>query len=294
MQIRSRIAPTPSGFLHLGNVFSFVLTWLIVRKKQGYLLLKIDDLDSQRRRMEYVDDIFSTLEWLGLDYDEGASGTSDFLMNFSQESRIHEYENLLHQLIEKQGLVFECSCSRADIQYNTTNGLYAGTCRRNLLDTNTLGVGKSKTAWRVIVPNEPIRFQDMLKGEIAIPLAENMGDFVVRRKEGTPAYQIASLSDDLRYNINLVVRGSDLINSTAAQVFIAQQADRKEFTKSIFLHHGLLCDNTHQKMSKSAGALSIKAMRAEMSSPRFIFQWFARQFGRSEKVSSLQELLEIF
>ncbi len=294
MQICSRIAPTPSGFLHLGNVFSFVLTWLIVRKKQGYLLLRIDDLDSKRRRIEYLDDIFSTLEWLRLDYDEGASGTADFLANFSQETRINDYENILSQLLDKQAPIFECNCSRTTIQRNAINGLYAGTCRSNILTMNKLSSPKTESAWRISVPVTPIVFQDILQGQMEISLAEKMGDFVVRGKDHLPAYQIASLSDDLRYGINLVVRGQDLINSTAAQVFLAQQLGREEFANTTFLHHALLYESAHHKMSKSAGSLSIKAIRAANPSPQPIFQWLARQFGHSTKVSSLRELLEIF
>lgn len=286
MQIRSRIAPTPSGFLHLGNVFSFVLTWLIVRQKEGHLLLRIDDLDLQRRRIEYLDDIFSTLEWLGLDYDEGASGTADFLQNFSQEIRLHEYENLLAQLIKNQTIVFWCSCSRADIGRN--NGNCIGSCSDNKSSIK-------ESALRIEVPTTPIIFQDILKGEMQISLAEKMKNFVLKRKDGMPAYQISSLSDDLKYGINLIVRGEDLIDSTAAQLFLAQLVGRNEFINAHFLHHSLLYEKDQvRKMSKSNNSLSIKSLRTTMLSPKPIFQWLASQFGFSEGVHNLHDLFEEF
>lgn len=292
MQIRSRIAPTPSGFLHLGNVFSFLLTWLIVREKKGYLLLRIDDLDAQRRRVAYIDDIFSTLEWLGIDYDEGASGTTDFLQNFSQEKRINEYENLLSQLAKNQAIVFECPCSRAELQQR--GGICIGNCNRLLTNNLAFERQEKETAWRVEVPTSPIAFRDIAKGSVHISLAESMGNFIIRRKDGIPSYQMASLSDDLKYGINLVVRGEDLIDSTAAQVFLAQILEKQEFTNAQFLHHALLYENENRKMSKSHDALSVKALRATMASPKPIFQWAARQFGFPQNIHSLQDLFYEF
>ncbi len=286
MQIRSRIAPTPSGFLHLGNVFSFVLTWLIVRQAEGYLFLRIDDLDLQRRRVEYLDDIFGTLEWLGLDYDEGASGTTDFLQHFSQETRLSDYENLLTQLLENKANIFSCSCSRADIQRN--NGSCIGSCSDNKSSING-------TAWRIEVPSAPIIFQDILKGEMQVSLAEKMQNFVLRRKDAMPAYQLCSLSDDLRYGINLVVRGEDLVDSTAAQLFLAQLIGRNEFTNAHFLHHSLLYEKDQvRKMSKSNNSLSIKSLRTNMRSPKPIFQWLASQFGFPKSINNLHGLFEEF
>jgi glutamyl-tRNA synthetase len=150
------------------------------------------------------------------------------------------------------------------------------------------------TAWRIAVSDAAITFQDELKGEVQIFLEKEMGDFVVKRKDGIPAYQIASLSDDLRYDINLIVRGEDLITSTAAQVYLSQLLDSKEFKEITFLHHPLLYENSDRKMSKSHDSLSIKAIRETMPNPKPIFQWIAQQLGFSGKASNLQELLEEF
>lgn len=293
--LRSRLAPTPSGFLHLGNIFSFVLTWLIIRQHKGTLLLRIDDLDSQRRRIEYLDDIFTTLEWLGIDYDEGASGTEDFLKNFSQGYRISEYEQLLNEFLNiSPPLVYACGCSRKEMQNNSLNGLYTGFCRNNKILNQYQIAQKSEMAWRIEVPSTPIRFQDVLKGEISINLAEKMGDFIIKRKDQLPAYQIASLSDDLKYKINFIVRGEDLIDSTAAQLFLALLLKRENFTKILFFHHPLLYEKGEQKMSKSHDSLSIKVLRERLISPKPIIQWIAEQLGIRNSVFTLQNLLEEF
>lgn len=293
--LRSRLAPTPSGFLHLGNVFSFVLTWLIVRQQKGTLLLRIDDLDSQRRRIEYLDDIFQTLEWLGIDYDEGAGGTEDFLKNFSQKYRISQYEQLLNELLNiSPPLVYACSCSRKEIQNNSLNGLYTGFCRDSKILNQHLIAQKTETAWRIEVPPIPICFQDVFKGEISLNLAEKMGDFIIRRKDQLPAYQIASLSDDLKYGINFIVRGEDLMDSTAAQIFLAQLLRKENFTKISFLHHPLLYEKGEQKMSKSHDSLSVKALREHLISPKPIIQWIAEQVGIKRNIFTLQNLLDEF
>jgi glutamyl/glutaminyl-tRNA synthetase len=294
-QVRARIAPTPSGFLHLGNVFSFVLTWLIVRKNKGHLLLRIDDLDIQRRKIAYLDDIFSTLEWLGIDYDEGASGTSDFLQNFSQETRLANYEQLLQDLVKlSPPLVFECQCSRTDIQRNMTNSIYFDACRSLKITIDTIKNERQNKAWRIEVPNDNVTFQDFLKGQVRIPLAERMGDFIVRKKDGFPAYQIASLSDDLHYRINWIVRGEDLIDSTAAQVFLARLLGKSDFVNAQFVHHPLLLAPDHQKLSKSAGASSVYSLRREISSPVPILQWIGHQLAIYKKVERLEDLLAEF
>ncbi len=293
--LRSRLAPTPSGFLHLGNVFSFVLTWLIVRQQKGTLLLRIDDLDSQRRKIAYLDDIFQTLEWLGLDYDEGASGTDDFLKNFSQEYRIHEYEQLLNKLLYlSPPLVYACKCSRKEVQNHSINGLYTGFCRENKILNQRQFSQQNEVAWRIEVPSAPLSFQDIFKGKVSVNLAEQMGDFVIRRKDQIPAYQIASLSDDLTYQINFIVRGEDLMASTAAQLYLAQLLGKENFMKITFLHHPLLYEEGKQKMSKSHDSLSIKILRENLLSPQPIIQWIAKQIGIEKKVSNIENLLEDF
>ena len=245
----SRIAPTPSGYLHLGNAFSFILTWLLVRKRGGVLHLRIDDLDAARRREAYIEDIFRTLDWLGMDYDEGPSGPDDFYRNHSQQHRIPAYEALLQDL-RARGALFACTCSRKEIQLAAADGQYPGTCRDRGLPFDA-----PETAWRIRTPeNAQATWHDAIRGPQTVFLHAAMRDFVVRRKDGIPAYQIASLSDDLAMGINCIVRGADLLDATAAQLLLADLLDRPAFAHIQWFHHPLLLDAQGHKLSKSQGA----------------------------------------
>jgi glutamyl-tRNA synthetase len=287
--LRSRLAPTPSGYLHLGNAFSFVLTWLIVRKQHGHLHLRIDDLDRDRAKPEYYNDIFTTLEWLGLDYDSGARSPQDCLANWSQRRRLHDYNAALMQLAEKSD-VFACDCSRSLLAQTSHMGLYPGTCR-----TKNLPFATTNTAWRVRVPEQTsVRFHDASGGEISLDVASELGDFIVRRRDGIPAYHIASLVDDTLDDITFIVRGADLLTSTAAQIFLAERLGFSNFTQTTFLHHPLLLESPDKKLSKSHQSLSLKAMRENGTSPEEVLSQIASLIGITPHTTGLQALLEAF
>ncbi len=286
----SRLAPTPSGYLHAGNAFSFTLTWLLVRQSGGKLHLRIDDIDAERTRPEYVEDIFQSLNWLGLDWDTGPVSPEDFVERHSQLRRLEGYNQLLNSL-EQAGKLYACNCSRAQIATSSVNGIYPGTCRHRKLPMNA-----PETAWRIYVPeNTRIAIREISGRETKVPLDTAMGDFVVRRKNGLPAYQIASLADDLQSACNMIVRGSDLIPSTAAQLFMAQQLGLKAFTEAIFYHHPLLRDSTGQKLSKSAGSASLKSLYAAGQSPATLFQMIAKALQLpDQRVKEAKDLLAQF
>ncbi len=254
--LRTRIAPTPSGFLHIGNLYAFVLTWLIAKVNGGTVRLRIDDLDAARMRTAYLEDIFSTLDYIGLVPDEGPSGVDDFLRHHSQQLRVQNYLRVIEQL-QNAGLLYGCTCSRSSIMAINPAGIYPGTCR-NLQK----GFEGSEIAWRMALPADAhIRFRDCLNGTPQqVDLNAEMGDFVVRRKDGVPAYQVASLADDLLYGINLVVRGSDLLTSTAAQLSLAKSACFKEFENVEWHHHDLVKNEHNEKLSKSAGDYPLRMM----------------------------------
>ena len=290
----SRLAPTPSGFLHVGNAFSFILTWLLVRKTGGTLLLRIDDLDSDRVRPEYIADIFENLDWLGLDWDRGPQTPDEFVQAFSQKHRLDLYYSVLHRLRTETGLVYGCDCSRTKIQSVSVNGLYPGICRNKKLSLNA-----PEIAWRIHVPeNTRIMPNELRSSPIAnrtYLLDALMGDFVIRRKDGVPAYQVASLADDLHFGINAVVRGVDLHTSTAAQLWLAQLLDATAFAQATFYHHPLITDSHGQKLSKSAGATSLRAMREVLPSPQILFQNMAQNLGLPHRhVSKAEDLLQVF
>ena len=233
----SRLAPTPSGYLHLGNAVNFVLTWLLTRQAAGTLHLRIDDLDRARLRPAYLNNIFRVIDWLGIDYDHGPSGPDDFLRHHSQLLHLPEYNAVLRRLAQISGLVQASTRSR-------TNGAEAA------VTLETPGA-----AWRARVPvGTKISFLDAWQGETNVPLAALMPDFVIRKKDGVAVYQVASVVDDLRLGTTLIVRGLDLQPSTAAQLWLASQlSETAAFNaeRVQFFHHPLLTDTAGQKLSKS-------------------------------------------
>ncbi len=258
--LKTRFAPTPSGYLHLGNAFSFVLTWLYARTHKGNIHLRIDDIDTQRSRLEYIEDIFESLEWLGLDWDSGAESPDDFSKNHSQTLHLEEYAQAL-ELLKQYANLYACNCSRKKIKDNADeNGQYAAHCLHKSLEHHKSGV-----ALRIHLPTSAnqVCFYDLeKKGNYQLNLLEIMRDFVVWGKNKMPAYQLTSLVDDTRLGINFVVRGEDLLPSTAAQVYMAGLLPVwNSFKQNIFLHHTLLKDTQGNKLSKSAGSFTLKDWR---------------------------------
>lgn len=243
---RFRLAPTPSGFLHLGNAVNFTLNWLAARLSGASLLLRIDDLDADRMRPEYLEDIFESLAWLGLDWQEGPRNARDFTENWSQYKRMLLYIKELEEL-KSRNLLFACAKSRSELR--PYGQQYPLEFRNQPVNLDTPGV-----AWRVRTPPE-------------MPLH----DFVVRRRDGIPAYQIASLADDRFFKITHVIRGQDLADSTAAQQWLAEELHHPDFSGVHFLHHPLLRDATGAKLSKSAGAAALRTMRSAGKNPAFVF-----------------------
>ncbi|WP_347157307.1 glutamate--tRNA ligase family protein [Pontibacter chitinilyticus] len=273
-KLRTRLAPTPSGYLHLGNVLSFAFTWALARKQGGTVVLRIDDLDNTRFRQEYLQDIFDTLHFLGIDYDEGPQDARDFTQSYSQLLRLPQYHALLQQLAEA-GLLYACSCSRSQIAALAADGRYPLTCRPKQLPLHT-----PAAAWRIVVPEDTvISFQDLLLGSCHVPLAQQMPDFVVRRKDCFPAYQVASVCDDLQMGITQVVRGEDLLASTAAQLYLSECAGATAFSSINFLHHPILHEPDGSKLSKSHDSLSIYEMRKQGIKAGAVWQQLAQVLG---------------
>ncbi|GGF15602.1 glutamyl-Q tRNA(Asp) synthetase [Hymenobacter cavernae] len=284
------MAPTPSGYLHLGNAVNFVLTWLLVRRAGGTLHLRIDDLDRTRLRPAYLANIFQTLEWLGLDYDTGPRNPADFEQHYSQLHYLADYQQILKKLRQQPGLLYACTCSRTDILAVAPDGRYPGTCRHRHIPLDTPGA-----AWRIRLPDDlVVTFTDGWQGTMVINLGRDMGDFVVRKKDGYPAYQIGSVADDLRLGTTLIVRGADLLPSTAAQLWLAQQLpETAGFTAARiqFLHHPLLPGPDGQKLSKSQQQPLERGVQAQAQGPQVVFRAVALLLGLPTEASlSLEQL----
>ena len=281
MVIRSRLAPSPSGLLHLGNAVNFVLTWLMVRKVGGTLRLRIDDADCLRTKPEYLEDIFRQLDWLGITWDEGPTGPDDFRRRFSQQLRLERYREFLAQL-GRLGHLYPCSCSRRMVRSLAPDGVYPGFCRKRSAEPG------AREAIRVRVPEGSVFRVDGQEME----LCRAMGDFVLWRKEDLPAYQLVSLVDDLDDRITLIVRGQDLLASTAAQLFLAGLHGDNFFAAGVFRHHPLVLGEDGRKLSKSDGALSLAALRERGCSRMEVCQTVASQVGiEPDGIVTLEDLL---
>jgi glutamyl-tRNA synthetase len=260
-----RLAPTPSGYLHLGNAVNFVLTWLLVRQRGGQLHLRIDDLDRARLRRPYLDNIFRVIDWLGIDYDHGPAGPDEFLRHHSQLLHLPAYNAALRRLAQQPGLL-------AASQRTRTNPAGAPAA------LTTPGV-----AWRAQVPAATtIAWADEGQGATQVALGAAMPDFVVRKKDAVAAYQLASVVDDLRLGTTLIVRGLDLLPSTAAQLWLAGQlAEMHGFTaeRIRFFHHDLLTDAAGHKLSKSTQASTDQGVLGLPGGPAEVYRAVARLLG---------------
>lgn len=253
---KTRLAPTPSGFLHLGNVLSFLVTSALAKKHQAKVLLRIDDLDRTRVQDAYIDDIFETLYFLEIPWDEGPRDTADFKSNFSQVHRMDLYEEALKDLTEK-GVCFGCICSRKKIAESVESMGYPGYC-----NTLNIPLNKKRVCWRFLTNKEkPVPIIVCPNHLVSTPFPIEMRDFIVRKKDGFPAYQLSSVIDDLHYGIDFIVRGADLWNSTLAQIQLAANMHNGQpFLSTVFHHHQLMKDG-ETKLAKSTGSTSIQYLR---------------------------------
>lgn len=275
----TRIAPTPSGFLHVGNILSFVITSALARKSNAKVLLRIDDLDQARANEEYMGDIFDTLNYLEIPWDIGPKNAQEFRNSWSQMHRMELYHEALKKLCNK-GLVFSCTCSRQQIKNSESC-----TCLGKHIPLDA-----ENAAWRLVTSDKELAVRSYNGEVIYTTLPPEMHNFVIRRRDGIPAYQLASVVDDLHHNIDLIVRGQDLWSSTVAQHALAFALDESSFNRIRFFHHPLLLEASGQKLSKSAGSTSIKYLRENGKKPSDIYTLIGKMMGIGQVIGDWQEL----
>jgi glutamyl-tRNA synthetase/glutamyl-Q tRNA(Asp) synthetase len=299
--IISRYAPAPTGFLHLGHVVNAIYVWGVTRRLRGRVLLRIEDHDRQRSRPEYDAAIVEDLAWLGFVADEPV---------VRQHDRDAIYVAALQRLRDR-GLVYACSCTRADIaehhrssdppslaprsprelrragQQPATNDRYPGTCRdRGLREAPGIGL-------RVRLDPSVERFVDLRHGACEQNPSTQCGDLLVRDREGNWTYQFAATVDDWQQGVTLVVRGDDLLESTGRQQQLARLLGRADPPR--FLHHPLIMKSATQKLSKSDGDTGVRDLRARGWTPGAVIGQAAALAGvipvardvRAEEVSSI-------
>ena len=261
--IRGRFAPSPSGRMHLGNVWSCLLAWLSARSAGGGMVLRLEDLDPDRCKMEYCDQVMRDLEWLGLDWD----GQPVY-----QSRRTEAYAEAFHTL-ERRGLVYPCYCTRAErlaaSAPHRSDGaaVYDGRCRR-LSPAERESLSRTRRpAWRVQVPEESITFRDLLQGEYSEDLPRECGDFILRRSDGVYAYQLAVVVDDAAMGVTQVVRGSDLLDSTPRQLWLQEVLG---LPHPSYGHVPLLLAPDGRRLAKRDRDLELGQLREMYTAPQLV------------------------
>ncbi|MDD2863170.1 MAG: tRNA glutamyl-Q(34) synthetase GluQRS [Methylococcales bacterium] len=229
----SRFAPSPTGHLHLGSVYTALASFLDAKANQGFWQLRFDDLDTPRNVTGATTNILKTLETLGLHWD----GEVDY-----QSLHLDEYHAVLENLLF-EGKIYRCKCSRKDL-----TPIYAQTCRNQHIPANIPHSLRIKTDAR------EISFNDGLQGHISHNLAEQHGDFILKRRDNIVAYQFAVVLDDFRQNINHVVRGMDLLHETPKQIFLQQVLN---LPTPNYVHVPILVNEKGEKLSKQTLAAAV-------------------------------------
>lgn len=286
---KTRIAPTPSGYLHLGNILSFLITTALAKKHQAKILLRIDDLDRSRVKDAYIDDIFETLHFLDIPWDEGPKDTADFKSKFSQINRLDLYENALNELAEKDAC-FACVCTRKKIAESGESKGYPGLCKYLHIP-----LSKKGCCWRYRTSQEksiPLKIYPNHPAHGIYPVG--MKDFVVRKKDGFPAYQLSSILDDVHFGIDFIVRGVDLWDSSLAQIDLASNLqDCHSFQSTVFFHHQLMNDGEH-KMSKSGGSTSIQYLRKNGTKKADIYRNICEFLKLPPSATNFDQFIELY
>ena len=291
---RGRLAPSPTGYLHLGHARTFWAAQQRAEKFSGELILRNDDLDSTRYQMEFVDAMLEDLRWFGFEWCEGPDIGGTFAP-YNQSERMSFYRDALEKL-RAGNFIYPCTCSRKDIQQAVTaphaaddEVIYPGTCREKGFK---LKVGScrldelpsepatfnqqpaTKFAWRFRVPDgETISFTDENLGEQKFIAGKDFGDFVVWRGDGVPAYQLSCAVDDAAMQITEVVRGADLLVSTARQIFLYRALG---FVPPNFFHCELMRDDTGERLAKRHDALSLRTLRGRGETPESLRQIYCQ------------------
>ena len=281
-----RFAPTPSGRMHLGNIFAALIAWLSIRSKNGYFLLRMEDLDTQRTNSEFADILRDDLIWLGLNWDEETP---------AQSTRSAVYDRYFAKLKEK-GLLFPCYCTRSQLHSvnapHLSDGtyVYPGTCR-NLTPDQRASFDRNP-AWRVRVPDRSYEIADLCQGVYKENLLADCGDFVVRRADGIYVYQLAVTVDDGEFGVTEVVRGQDLLSSAPRQMYLQELFG---FSHPAYGHVPMLLAPDGRRLSKRDKDLDLGYLRRHLTPEALLgtLAFSARLIDKETPISA-QELAKEF
>lgn len=280
--VRGRLAPSPTGFLHLGNAWAFLLAWLACRSKGGSLVLRMEDIDPDRSRPEYADAIIRDLRWLGLDWDEGpdAGGPAG---PYVQSARMGLYADALNRL-GRAGHIYPCYCTRKELRtlagaphVGDAGAAYPGTCRNLPPERRAeLEAAGRRPCIRLRCPSQNYAFEDAVFGPFSMTLEACGGDFALRRSDGVIAYQLAVVVDDGLMGITQVVRGEDLLVSTPRQLALF---DLLGYPRPAYMHLPLLCDPEGERLAKRHASLTLASLRDAGVSPAAVAGYLGWKAG---------------
>ena len=277
---RGRLAPSPTGYLHLGHARTFWIAHQRARAASGKLVLRNEDLDWQRCKPEFVQAMYEDLRWLGLDWDEGPDIGGPFAPYCQSERRNIHLE--CWRRLRDGGFIYPCSCSRRDLEralqapHEEEDGEvpYPGTCREKISTAHQWD-SPAGISWRFRVPDGgQIVFCDLGFGPQEFIAGRDFSDFLVWRRDDIPAYQLAVVADDEAMRITEVVRGADLLKSTARQLLLIRALGHSE---PAYFHCPLLRDENNVRLAKRHDALSLRTLRAQGASPAELRKKFAQQ-----------------
>ena len=289
-----RFAPTPSGRMHLGNVYAALVAWLSVRSQGGRMVLRVEDLDTRAHTDQWGPMLLDDLAWLGLDWDEGP---------VYQRDRMELYRAAVERL-RSAGLTYPCFCTRSELHAasapHASDGtpIYPGTCRSLTPEQVAQRMSERNPAIRLRVPaaDDPagtVRFTDRVYGPQCDVLARTCGDFLVERSDGVFAYQLAVVVDDAAMGVTEVVRGCDLLGSTARQIYLQRLLD---LPHPAYAHVPLLLSADGRRLSKRDRDLDMEGLRERFGSAERLLGWLAGSTGLAPDTvpRSARELADCF
>ncbi len=283
-----RFAPSPTGRMHAGNIFAALMAWLIAKSQGGRIVLRIEDLDRQRSRREYIDGVQADFELLGLTWDVGP---------YFQQGREEAYRAAYHALKDR-GLVYPCFCSRADLHaasapHRGEKLVYPGTCRSLTPEERARRAADKDPAVRIVVPHRAYSLVDQIQGPYRQMLDEECGDFLIRRSDGAFAYQLAVVVDDAEQGVTSVVRGMDLLCSTPQQLYLQ---DLLGLRHPVYAHVPLLVAEKDRRLSKRDHDASLEALLARFGTPEGVIGHIAWLTGirDEDEPATPEQLLDGF
>ena len=281
-----RFAPTPSGRMHLGNVFAALIAWLSVRSRDGEMVLRMEDLDTQRTSAEFAETLRDDLRWLGFTWDRETPAQS-------QRSAVYDK---YFEILREKGLLYPCYCTRSQLHSvnapHLSDGtyVYPGTCR-NLTEGERAAFHRAP-AWRVVVPDRVWTVEDKIQGTYRCNLATECGDMVVRRADGVYVYQLAVTVDDGEAGVTEVVRGMDLLSSAPRQMYLQELFG---FAHPEYAHVPMLLAPDGRRLSKRDRDLDLGILRQRLSREELLGALaFAAGLIDQEVSVSLKELTKEF